>query len=55
MCIIKNYMFLFYLQEHYNFCASDEKLGPILLSVKAETVAGIVQTSYSRQYIVTIR
>ncbi|XP_035705517.1 rap1 GTPase-activating protein 1 isoform X3 [Folsomia candida] len=27
-------------KEHYNFCASDEKLGPILLSVKAETVAG---------------
>ena len=28
------------LQEHYNFSATDEKLGPILLSAKAETVAG---------------
>jgi RAP1 GTPase activating protein 1 len=35
-----NASFEFLLQDHYNFCASDEKLGPILLSVKAETVAG---------------
>jgi len=32
--------FFVYLQEHYNFSATDEKLGPILLSAKAETVAG---------------
>jgi RAP1 GTPase activating protein 1 len=33
-------LFFFFLQEHYNFSATDEKLGPILLSAKAETVAG---------------
>ncbi|CAG7817153.1 unnamed protein product [Allacma fusca] len=27
-------------KEHYNFVANDDKLGPILLSVKSETVAG---------------
>lgn len=33
-------LFSLFLQEHLNFLATDEKLGPILLSVKSETVAG---------------
>ena len=33
-------MLFLFVQDHFNFFATDEKLGPILLSVKSETVAG---------------